>query len=193
MLRLKTSSNFIILFTLLTTMFLCSRVSLAEPGTSSYQIGPNDILHIYVWKEPELTRDVTVMSDGKITFPLIGEVMAQGQTVMGLKQTITENLKNYIDVPEVTVIVKERLSKRIYTIGKVSRPGPYSLEPNMTVLQALSTAEGFTEWADVKNILIIRREGEKEVQIRFNYKEFISGKTPEQNIMLKPHDTIVVP
>ena len=95
--------------------------------------------------------------------------------------------------PEVTVIVQESRSRRIYTHGKLRRPGPYLLEPNMTVLQALSTAGGFAEWADEKRILIIRREGGKEVQIRFNYKEYISGNNLEQNILLKPNDTIVVP
>ena len=95
--------------------------------------------------------------------------------------------------PEVTVIVTQALSRRIYVIGKVNGPGPYPLEPNMTVLQALSAAGGFAEWADEKNVLIVRREHEKETQIRFNYREYISGKNLLQNILLKPYDTIVVP
>ncbi len=165
----------------------------AETVPPSYTIGPSDVLNIYVWKEQELTRDVTVMSDGRITFPLIGELNAQGLSVTVLKDTIAEKLKKYIETPEVTVIVKESRSRRIYTIGKVTRPGPYALDPGMTVLQALSTAGGFAEWADEKNILIVRREGEKEVKLPFNYKDFIAGKTPEQNILLQPGDTIVVP
>ena len=194
MLSIKKSiifSIFIITPFLLTS--LETRSAFADPVPPPYLIGPNDVLNIYVWKEPELTRDVIVMSDGRITFPLIGELMAQGQTVSGLKETITERLKNYLDAPEVTVIVRESRSRRIYTIGKVNSPGPYPLEPNMTVLQALSTAGGFAEWADTKEILIIRRQSEKEVQLRFNYKEFISGKNPKQNIILEPSDTIVVP
>ena len=163
------------------------------PETNSYQIGPTDILQIYVWKEPELTRDVIVMPDGNITYPLIGEIQAQGRTVTDLKRTISQKLENYVTAPEVTVIIKESRSRRIYTHGKVNRPGPYQLQPDMTVLQALSTAGGFAEWADEKRILIIRREGGKEVQIRFNYKEYISGDNLEQNILLKPNDTIVVP
>jgi len=170
-----------------------SGFSIAETESPHYLIGPDDILDIYVWKEPELTREVTVMSDGRITFPLIGEIMAKGQTVTGLKELITEKLKSYVDAPEITVIIQESRSRRIYTIGKLSRPGPYPLAHDMTVLQALSTAGGFAEWADTKNILIIRREGQKEVKIRFNYKEFISGKKIAQNILLKPYDTIVVP
>ena len=194
MLRIKRIPIFgLFIITLFLLTSLGTEFTFAESGNSPYLIGPNDVLNIYVWKEPELTRDVIVIPDGRITFPLIGEMMAQGQTVAGLKETITERLKNYLDAPEVTVIVRESRSRRIYTIGKVNSPGPYPLEPDMTVLQALSTAGGFTEWADTKNILIIRREREKEVQLRFNYKEFISGKNPQQNIILKPSDTIVVP
>jgi polysaccharide export outer membrane protein len=162
--------------------------------TSHYLIGPNDILNIYVWREDELTQDVTVMPDGRITFPLIGEILAKGQTVTGLKEIITEKLKDFVSTPEVTVIIRESRSRRIYTIGKLNQPGPYTLEPDMTVLQALSMAGGFTEWADTKYVLVIRRqEGGGETQYRFNYQEYISGKSLEQNILLEPNDTIVVP
>jgi len=160
---------------------------------SSYKIGPNDILNIFVWKEADLTRDVTVMPDGKITYPLIGEITAQGMTASELKKTITEKLQSFVTAPEVTVIVKESRSQVIYTIGKLTRPGPYPLAPGMTVMQALSAAGGFAEWADPKNILIVRREEGKETQLRFNYKEFTSGENLQQNILLKPGDTLVVP
>ena len=158
-----------------------------------YRIGPDDILSIFVWKEPELTLDVTVMSDGRISYPLLGELMAQGRTVSSLKEAISKRLAKFVTAPEVTVIVRESRSRRIYTIGKLNRPGPYPLAPHMTVLQALSVAGGFTEWADTKNILITRREGEKEVQLHFNYKDFIAGKDTGRNVLLRPNDTIVVP
>ncbi len=158
-----------------------------------YIIGPNDILNIFVWREETLTQDITVMPDGRITFPLIGEIVAQGKTVVQLRDIISKKLTEYITAPNVTVIVRESRSRQIYTIGKIIRPGPYHLSPDMTVLQALSTAGGFAEWADEKGILIIRRQGGKETQIRFNYKEFIAGKNVEQNILLRPGDTIVVP
>jgi len=174
-------------------MCCLSGTSGAATERPSYLIGPNDILNVYVWKEPELTQDVTVMSDGRITFPLIGEIMAQGQTITALKETITEKLKDYVTAPEVTIILRESRSRLIYTIGKLNQPGPYPLEADMTVLQALSTAGGFAEWADTKNILIIRRTGKREKQIRFNYESFIAGKKVEQNIVLQPNDTIVVP
>jgi polysaccharide export outer membrane protein len=160
---------------------------------SAYKIGPNDILTIFVWKEAELSRDVTVMPDGKITYPLIGEIMAQGQTASELKKAIADKLQSFVTAPEVTVIVKESRSQVVYAIGKLTRPGPIALAPGMTVMQALSAAGGFAEWADQKNILIVRREGGKETQLRFNFKEFTAGEKLEQNILLKPGDTLVVP
>lgn len=179
---------------MLTIVFLASEgFSQAPVQDSSYKIGPNDILNIFVWKEADLTRDVTVMPDGKITYPLIGEITAQGMTASELKKVITDKLQSFVTAPEVTVIVKESRSQVVYTIGKLMKPGPYPLAPGMTVMQALSAAGGFAEWADPKNILIIRKEGGKETHLRFNYKEFTSGENLQQNILLKPGDTIVVP
>jgi polysaccharide export outer membrane protein len=172
---------------------LGTAIAQAPAPEDSYRIGPNDVLNIFVWKETDLTRDVTVMPDGKITYPLIGEITAQGQTASELKKAIADKLKNFVTAPEVTVIVKESRSQVVYTIGKLTRPGPYPLAPGMTVMQALSAAGGLAEWADNKNIIIIRREGGKETQLRFNYKEFTSGEKLEQNIVLKPGDTLVVP
>ena len=189
---MKASSVLSLIITLFCFCFFCSP-SGAETEQPRYRIGPDDVLNIHVWKEAEFTRDVTVMSDGRISFPLIGEIMAQGQTVTSLKETIAKKLEKFVTAPEVTVIVRNSRSRRIYTIGKLNQSGPYPLAPDMTVLQALSTARGFAEWAETKNILIIRREGGKEVRIHFNYKEFISGENVEQNVVLKPNDTIVVP
>jgi len=166
---------------------------MAQPDPNAYRIGPDDILYIYVWQEADLTQDVIVLPDGKITFPLIGVIQAEGRTVTELKESMTERLKDYVTAPEVTVVVRSVLSRRIYTLGNLASQGPYPLAAGMTVLQALSTAGGFTQWADEKNILIIRREGGQEVQHRFNYKEYISAKNQKQNILLKPNDTIVVP
>jgi len=171
---------------------LCTHAA-AETPPPKYTIGPNDHLQVFVWKEPDLTRDVTVMADGRISYPLIGEIMAAGQTVTSLQEIISKKLKKFVTAPEVTVIVAESLSRQIYTIGKLMKPGPYPLAPNMTALQALSAAGGFAEWADTKNIMIVRQEQGKEVQLRFNYKDFVDGKNLQQNIVLRPNDTIVVP
>jgi polysaccharide biosynthesis/export protein len=164
-----------------------------ESDSTHYLIGPNDVLNIFVWKEADLTRDITVMPDGRITYPLVGEIDVSGQTVTSLKEKITEKLKNFLSSPEITVIVRESKSRQIYTLGKIARPGQLQLAPSMTVLQALSAAGGCTEWADTKNIMIIRRTNGKETTFRFNYQDIISGKNMEQNIILEPNDTIVVP
>ena len=166
---------------------------LAGPTSPSYQIGPSDQLRVFIWKEAELTQDLQVMPDGKITFPLIGEIEAAGKTVTDLKKLITEKLKKFVTAPEVTVIVTQSNSRQIYLIGRVARPGPYALGAEMTVLQALSVAGGFAEWADEKSIKIVRRENGKEVQLPFNYKDYIGGRNTEQNVLLRPSDTVVVP
>ncbi len=157
-----------------------------------YEISSGDALSIFVWREEELTRNITVMADGRISFPLIGSILAQGKTVTDLKDEITTELKKYIDAPEVTVIVNAS-SNRIFTIGNLNAPGPQPLTGDMTVLQALSISGGFSQWADKKNIMIIRRQSGSEVQIKFNYIDFIDGKKIEQNILLQPNDTIIVP
>jgi polysaccharide export outer membrane protein len=189
---IKIPIQFGLLVTLFISTFIPTNATFAQEPLP-YLIGATDVLNIFVWKEPDLTRDVVVLPDGKITYPLIGELKAQGRTVTELKEAISDRLKDYVTAPEVTVVVTQINSRRIYTLGKLGQSGPFPLTPNMTVLQALSTAGGLTEWADEKNILIIRREGNKEIQHRFNYKEYVSGKNMEQNILLKPNDTIVVP
>lgn len=158
-----------------------------------YKIGVNDVLNIFIWNEPELTQDVTVMPDGRIIFPMIGDIMAKGSSAIELKNNITEKIKAYISSPEVTVIVKQWNSQLIYTIGKIGKPGPYPLEADMTVLQALSLAGGFAEWADTKHVMIVRRLNGNEIMFRFNYEALLSGKNLQQNLLLEPGDTIVVP
>ena len=160
---------------------------------SSYIIGPMDVLEIQVWKEPDFSRQVLVRPDGKITLPLIGDIRASGMNTLGLKALLTEKLEGFIDNPEVTVILVEIRSKNFHIIGKVGQPGTYLLSPNMTVLQALSVAGGLAEWADKDSIRIIRRSGGKEEIIPFDYDKVISGKKLEQNILLEPDDTIIVP
>ena len=158
-----------------------------------YKIGANDVLNIFIWKEPDLSQDISVMPDGRIIFPMIGEVMAKGKSVIELKDIITEKLKNYITSPEVTVMVRQSNSRVIYTVGKLTNPGPYPLAPDMTVLQALSAAGGFTEWAETKYVMVVRRINGRETMYRFNYQDFIEGNNLAQNILLEPGDTIVVP
>jgi len=158
-----------------------------------YVIGAEDVLNISVWKEPEVTRTVPVRPDGKISLPLINDIQAAGLTPAQLTGLIMEKLNKYFTDPQVTVIVTAINSRRIYILGEVNRSGTYQLLPNMTVLQALSGAGGFSQFANLKGIYVLREENGKQIKFPFNYKEVIKGNRPEQNILLKPGDTIVIP
>ena len=162
----------------------------ADPN---YVIGAQDVLDINVWKEPDVSRTVPVRPDGKISLPLLNDVQAAGLTPAQLAAQITESLKKYVTSPQVTVIVTTINSQRVYILGEVTRPGAFPLIPGMSVLQALSSAGGFTQFAKVKSIFVRRIENGKETKYPFNYKEVINGKKPEQDILLKAGDTIVVP
>ena len=165
----------------------------AVAADAGYKIGPQDVLRIDVWKEAEISRSVPVRPDGKISLPLLNDVQAAGLTAMELANNITEGLKKFITSPQVTVSVTEINSRRVYVTGEVTKPGAFALLPNMTVLQAVTSASGFTQFARTKKIYVLRNEGGKQVKYPFNYNEVVSGKRPEDNITLQPGDTIVVP
>jgi polysaccharide export outer membrane protein len=166
----------------------------AKASAQDYEIGAGDILGITTWKELDFTREeVLVRLDGKITFPLLNDVLAAGLTTMDLKRVIENGLKDYISNPVVTVNVRQPLSKRFYILGEVRRTGEYPLVKHLTVLQAFALAGGFTEWASKKEIILLRQENGKEKIYRINYKEITKGKDLSQNIKLKPDDTIIVP
>jgi polysaccharide export outer membrane protein len=166
-----------------------------KPATDdpNYVIGPQDVLDISVWKEPELTRPVPVRPDGKISMPLLNDVQAAGKTPIQLAADITTGLKKFVTDPQVTVIVTTINSQRVFILGEVNRAGAYPLLPNMTVLQALSSAGGFTIYANLKKIYVLRVEEGKQVKHPFNYKDVLAGKAADQNIFVKAGDTIVVP
>jgi polysaccharide export outer membrane protein len=165
------------------------------PATTdpNYVIGASDELNIDVWKQPDLSRTVPVRPDGKISLPLLSDIQAAGLTPTQLATQITEKLSKLVNNPEVTVIVTAINSQRIYVLGEVARAGAYPMLPNMTVLQAISSAGGLGQFANQKNIYVLRTENGKQVRFPFNYKEVLQGKKTEQNILLKPGDTIVVP
>jgi polysaccharide biosynthesis/export protein len=160
---------------------------------NSYKIGPQDVLQIDVWKEPEITRTIPVRPDGKISLPLLNDVQAAGLTAMQLAGIIRDGLTKYLVNPQVTVTVQTINSRRIFITGEMSRTGAVPLLPNMTALQALSTAGGFTPFARMKDIYILRMVDGKQVKYPFHYKDVIKGKRPEENILLQPNDVIVVP
>src|SRR5712675_3734584 len=152
----------------------------AVAADANYKIGPQDVLRIDVWKENEITRSVPVRPDGKISLPLLNDVQAAGLTAMQLGNVISNGLKDYIANPQVTVSVNEINSRRVYVTGEVLRGGALPLLPNMTVLQALSSTGGFTQFARLKNIYVLRIEDGKKVKHPFNYKEVVAGKRQEQ-------------
>jgi polysaccharide export outer membrane protein len=158
----------------------------------SYVIGPDDNLYVSVWKEPELTNTLPVRADGMISMPLLNDVQASGLTPMQLAASITEKLKRYVSDPHVTVVVTQMNSQRVYVTGEVLHSGAMNLTPDMTVLQALASA-GFTQFANTKNIYVLRADKGQQKRYPVNYKRLIKGEGAQQNMTLKPGDTIVVP
>lgn len=160
---------------------------------ADYKIGPQDVVRIDVWKEPDISRTIPVRPDGKISLPLLNDVQASGLTAMQLATSLREGLSKFLTSPQVTVTVTEINSRRVYITGEVTHAGALPILPNMTVLQALSSAGGFTQFAKLKNIYVLRTEDGKQVKHPFNYKEVVKGNLTEQNIVLQPGDVIVVP
>lgn len=157
-----------------------------------YIIGPEDGLSINVWKEADLTATLPVRPDGKISLPLLGDVQAAGMTPKELGESITEKLKKFLADPRVTVVVTAINSKRIYMVGEVLHSGGLTMLPHMTVLQALSTA-GLNQFANTKKIYVLRTQNGKQEKLPVNYRKLVKGEAMEQNYMLQPGDTIVVP
>ena len=167
---------------------------LGHPHDGTYLIGADDVLSVSVWKEPDLTRSIPVRSDGKISMPLIGEVEASGRTPLQLEKEISEKLRSFITVPEVTVIVEKINSKKFNILGEVGKPGSYPISVPTTIVDAIALAGGFRDFAKTKDIYVLRNEaGGAQKKIGFNYKDFVKGKNPAGNIALVPGDTIVVP
>jgi polysaccharide biosynthesis/export protein len=161
---------------------------------SEYRIGAGDVLAINIWNEPQSSvQGVVVRPDGKVSLPLVKEVDVLGLTPVELEKVLTAKLAHFINHPDVTVVVKEVHSKRVYLVGAVNKVGTVPLLSNMTVLQALAEAGGTTEYAKRKKIYVLREENGKQVKFPFNYEAVIKGDNMDQNIVLHPDDTIVVP
>jgi len=163
--------------------------SAAAVDPNKYLIGPEDVLFIRVWREPDFTLPAAVRPDGKITMPLVGDVQAGDQTPMQLTKTITELLGKYLNNPDVNVIVTDVRSKKYYIDGEVLKPGTYLLVTPTTVLEALSNCGGFRDFANSKKIRILRKGN----ILHFNYKDVSKGKNLEQNILVEPGDHIIIP
>jgi polysaccharide export outer membrane protein len=163
------------------------------PGmTDNYVIGETDVVMVSVLKEPTLSNGMPVRPDGMISLPLLGDVKAAGKTPMQLADEITTKLKKYIQDPNVTIILTQMNSKKVYLIGEIGKTGPIEMTPGMTLLQAIATAGGLTQYANSKKMYILRTKGEKQEKIRVHYKQALRGDS-SLNITLNLGDTIVVP
>jgi polysaccharide export outer membrane protein len=159
---------------------------------AGYVIGPEDMLSVVFWRDKELSADVVVRPDGKISLPLLNDIPAAGYTPEQLADVLVKAATKYIADPTATVIVKEIRSRKVYVLGEVGKPGSVPLIGEMNVLQLIATVGGLLEYADKENITIVRVENGKEQRFKFNYKDVVKGKKTEQNILLKPGDTVVV-
>lgn len=164
----------------------------APQAAPDYLLGSEDVLRISVWENKELTLDVVVRPDGKISFPLIQDVQAEGLTAADLATAIRQRIQSYIKEPQVSVIVTQVNYPKVFIIGNVTKPGHYSLRSETSVLQALSLAGGFTQFASLRNIKLVRGSGAKQEVRKLNYYQLIEDGG-EGNYILKPGDTIVVP
>ena len=166
------------------------------PGVrpDSYIIGAEDVITVYVWKEPDMSKTIPVRPDGMISLPLIGELKAAGYTPVQLQDILADSMKKYVSEPQVTVVVEKIASLNFNIVGEVNRPGDYPLTRRVTVLDAIAMAGGFKDFAKTKKVYVLRTaaNGSQE-RLPFNYKEVIKGQNPQQNIELQPRDTIVVP
>jgi polysaccharide export outer membrane protein len=160
---------------------------------ADYVIGPEDVLTIVFWREKDLSSEVTVRPDGRISLPVIQDIAAAGLTPEQLRDKLTTQAEKYVEDPNVTVVVKEIKSRKVFITGQVARPGPYLLTAPVNVVQLIAMAGGLLEYADAKNIVVMRTDNGVPTSYRFNYKDVAERKNLKQNILLKPGDTVLVP
>ncbi len=172
---------------------VASAQSSAVVDPATYRVGPEDVLEISVWREEALKKDVLVRPDGGISYPLIGDVQAAGKTIADLRTEITTRLEKFIPDAVVSVTVLKAASQRIYVLGKVTKPGEFPVGRSVDVLQALSMSGGLAPFADANGIRIMRREGDRQVVLPFEYTRVVRGEKLEQNVLLRPGDVVVVP
>ena len=165
----------------------------ATPSVVRYEVQPSDVLQVSVWREPELTQQVIVRPDGAFSFPLVGEVDAVGKTVEELRRELVQELGRVIPDVVVTVSVLEIRGNKVYVIGQVNQPGEFIVNPRVDVIQALSLAGGTTAFASPSEIFVLRREGQQQRRLPFNFDAVLRGRDLEQNVLLRSGDVVVVP
>ena len=170
------------------------RLPIRQPeAPEEFTIGPEDVLSITVWHEPDLTNKATVRPDGKIGIPLLNDIQASGLTPKQLQEQITEDLKKFLSEPQVSIVVQEIHSQIVYITGAIARPGAYPLGRPLTVMELLVRAGGLADFAKSEEIQIVRKVGNKLNRFRFNYKQFAEGKNYQQDIRLRTGDMVIVP
>jgi len=191
-----------LLITLVCFISACSSYGIRQPDPQSlsepvaqegYALQPGDVIRVSVWGEPELDEVVLVRPDGGISFPLVGEVYAEGRSIEEVEYEISERLAVYIPDPAVSVSLQQGEGNRIYVTGRVASPGVFLVNRPITILQAISLAGGLTPFADKDKIIVLRQDGETQRSFPFNYKDVQKGRALAQNIVLRPGDTLVVP
>jgi polysaccharide export outer membrane protein len=170
-----------------------SRPAAAADAIVAYRLQPGDVLHVSVWREPDMQLDVVVQPDGVISLPLAGEMVARGKTIPALREEIAQRLGKLMPDSPVTLAAKQLLGNKIYVIGKVNRPGEYVINQAVDVMQALSLAQGATRFAALDDIKILRRTEDGQQAIEFDYTAVETGESLEQNIVLQSGDVVVVP
>jgi polysaccharide export outer membrane protein len=165
----------------------------ADIDSSTYRVGPEDVLEVSVWREEALKKEVLVRPDGGISYPLIGEVQAAGKTALEIREEVAKRLEKFIPEAVVSVTILKTGSQRIYVIGKVNKPGEFPVGRYVDVLQALSMAGGLTPFADSNDIRVMRRDGARQVVAPFEYGRVVRGDKLEQNIQLRAGDVVIVP
>jgi len=166
---------------------------MAPPVPADYVIGPEDVLSIVFWREKDLSADVVVRPDGKISLPLLKDQQAAGLSPDQLTEALVKAASKYVSQPNATVMVKEINSRKVFVVGQVAKPGTFPLAGDMTVLQVIALAGDVLEYAKATKIVVVRQEGGAERRYKFNYRDVLKGKAVDQNIRLKPGDTIIVP
>jgi polysaccharide export outer membrane protein len=160
---------------------------------AGYTIGPDDLLSIVFWRDKDMSADVVVRPDGKISLPLLNDVDAAGLTPDQLRDQLTKAASKYLEEPNATVVVKEIRSRKVFITGMVVKGGPFPLVGDMNVMQLIAMAGGLQEYADSQHIVVLRNENGQSQRLNFNYKDVVKGKDVKQNVALKPGDTVIVP
>lgn len=160
---------------------------------ADYVIGAEDVLSVVFWREKEMSADVVVRPDGKISLPLLKDIQAAGYTPEQLTGVLVSAATKYVSQPNATVIVKEINSRKVFIVGQVAKPGGYPMTGNMTVLELIALSGDVLEFAKSKNMVVVRKQNDSEQRFKFNYKDVLKGKDVQQNILLKPGDTVIVP